>query len=85
MTDHKELVEKVARALDTWVDPERIRTAIALIRAEALEEATLVADRMSREWATEWHRTLKVDEHMEGMSDGADDVAAAIRAMKDKQ
>ena len=45
-------------------------------------KAWMVADRMSREWATEWHRTLKCDEHMEGMSDGADDVAAAIRALK---
>lgn len=74
-----DLVERVTRVLDTWVDPEKVRDAIAVV----LEEAALVADRMSREWATEWHRTLKCDEHMEGMSDGADDVAAAIRALKE--
>lgn len=34
-----DLVEKVTRALDTWVDPEKVRDAIAVV----LEEAAKVA------------------------------------------
>lgn len=78
MTDHNELVEKVARALDTWVDPERIRTAIALIRAEALEEAALVVNGLfsKTSYTSDWQATRDM---------ALLDAAAAIRALKDKQ
>ncbi len=58
--------------------------AIALIRPATLEEAAKVAEAMSDDWAAEWRENLKRDSHLEGMSDGAHDVAAAIRALKDK-
>ena len=51
------------------------------IRAEALEEAAKLADTKADEWATVWRNGLKCDSHMEGMSDGADEIAAAIREM----
>lgn len=35
-----DLVERVTRALDTWVDPDRVRDAIAVV----LEKAAKVAD-----------------------------------------
>jgi hypothetical protein len=47
-----------------------------------LEEAAKVAEAKADEWSTEWRKGLKCDIHLEGKSDGADDVAAAIRAMK---
>ena len=35
-----DLVERVTRALDTWMDPEKVRDAIAVV----LEEAAKVCD-----------------------------------------
>ena len=57
------------------------RAAIALIRPATLEEAAKVAEAMSDDWDAEWRENLKRDSHLEGMSDGAHDVAAAIRAL----
>ena len=57
------------------------------IRAEALEEAAKLAEAKGDEWATVWRNRFKADQHMEGKSAGADEIAAAIRAMipKEKQ
>ena len=51
------------------------------IPPEALEAAAKLAEAKADEWATVWRNGLKCDSHMEGMSDGADEIAAAIRAM----
>lgn len=62
-----------------------ILTAIdlpAIIRkakAEAYEDAAKVADTISDEWTAEWRKGHKANSHLEGMSDGACDIAAAIR------
>jgi hypothetical protein len=90
MTDPRdELVERVARALCTddgnpcgcttacKIGLHYADTAIAV----ALEEAAKLAEAKADEWATVWRNGLKCDSHMEGMSDGADEIAAAIRAM----
>lgn len=73
------VAEAMHAADNYFVSYDQARAAMNL----ALEEAAQVADRMSNEWVAEWRRTLKIDQHMEGMSDGADDVAAAIRALKE--
>ena len=52
------------------------------IRVEALEEAAKLAEAMADEWATVWRNRMKADSHMEGQSDGADEIASAIRALK---
>ena len=45
------------------------------------EAAAKCADEFADKWATVWRKGLKCDSHLEGMSDGADDVAQAIRAL----
>jgi hypothetical protein len=67
---------------------QQARAAIAAcrlaIRAEALEETAKVAKAKADEWATAWRKGLKCDSHLEGKSDGADEVADAILALKEK-
>ena len=95
MTDRAALKEKVVAAIrDAWNnapndgDPityyladAAIAVARPSIRAEALEEAAKIAEAKADEWATAWRNRFKADIHMEGKSDGADEIAAAIRAM----
>ena len=61
-----------------------IRKAIAavapLIAAAERERCARVADAISEKWAVKWRGGMKGDSHLEGKSDGADEVAAAIRA-----
>ena len=56
--------------------------AIDLIRAETLEAAARVADEKEDEWTLQWRAGFKVNGHLEGKSDGACEIAAAIRALK---
>ncbi len=58
--------------------------AMIAARNEALEEVARAADEAENVWAQQWRKGHKSDSHLEGMSDGAGDVAAAIRALKDK-
>tara|TARA_R110000868_G_scaffold331404_1_gene592403 strand:- start:510 stop:809 length:300 start_codon:yes stop_codon:yes gene_type:complete len=95
MTDRAELKEKVVAAIrDAWNNASNdgnpisyyladaaIAVARPSIRAEALEEAAKLAEAMADEWSTVWRNRMKADSHMEGKSDGADEIAAAIRAM----
>jgi hypothetical protein len=55
---------------------------LATLRAEVLEEAARVADALEDALSDEWRKGLKCDSHLEGRSDGAGEVAAAIRALK---
>ena len=96
MTDRAELKEKVVAAIrDAWNNASNdgnpisyyladaaIAVARPSIRVEALEEAAKLAEAKADEWATVWRNGLKCDSHMEGMSDGADEIASAIRALK---
>ena len=84
MTDRDKLRERVADVIvKSWDEDEEYNSfkcadaAIALV----LEEAARVAEAKSDEWTAEWRKGLKCDSHLEGMSDGADEIAAAIRAM----
>ena len=95
MTDRAELEEKVVAAIrDAWNNASNdgnpisyyladaaIAVARPSIRAEALEEAAKLAEAKADEWATVWRNRFKTDSHMEGKSDGADEIAATIRAM----
>ena len=77
----EELVERVARLYeDKWgiADHWVARAALNM----ALEEAAKLAEAKADEWATVWRNRFKADSHMEGMSDGADEIASAIRALK---
>lgn len=85
------LVEKMCVAVATaWDNEQRMQDgmsaaldlAIDLIRADVLEEAARVADALEDSLATEWREGRKCDSHLEGKSDGAGKVAAAIRALK---
>lgn len=58
-----------------------LQSAAKAAIAVSLEEAAKVAEAKADEWATVWRDRMKADSHMEGKSDGADEIAAAIRAM----
>ena len=45
------------------------------------EEAAKVAADLADKWAGEWREGLKCDSYLEGKSDGADEVAEAIRTL----
>ena len=85
-----ELREKVAMvncAGDQWDKPCKVPCVDCLREADAaialvLEEAAKVADDLSDRWTKEWRAGLKGDSRLEALSDGADDVAFAIRALK---
>ena len=58
--------------------------AIALIRPATLEEAAKVCDVIEDKLTEQWKAGYKVCDYTQGASDGANDCAAAIRALKDK-
>lgn len=82
--DQKLLREVVARALETWASDGFFRQADAAI-AVALEEAAKLAETKADEWGTVWRNRFKADNYMWGMFYGADDIAAAIRALIPKE
>jgi len=58
--------------------------AIALIRAEVLEEAAKICDGIETKLNDQWRAGYKVCDYTQGASDGANDCAAAIRALVNK-
>lgn len=89
-----DLVERVARAAcasvnsaDTWgetgTDVHEIvwfpiaRAAIAVCMEEAAKVCDAIEDRLTEQWKANY----KVCDYTQGASDGANDCAAAIRAM----
>lgn len=88
MTDPRdELREKVVDAIREAKDsapndgkPLSYHLADAAI-AVVLEEAAKLAETKADEWATVWRNRMKADSHMEGKSDGADEIADYIRAL----
>lgn len=62
-----------------------LEAALREARNKALEEAATVCAGIEDECHLKWRKSMKCDPHMEGMSDGANDCAAAIRAMKNQQ
>ena len=89
MTDHDELRERVAVAImQSGAGPtygDTLRTMADAAVAVALEEAAKLAEAKADEWATAWRNRMKADSHMEGKSDGADEIAAVIRALMSKE
>lgn len=93
MTDPRdELVERALEAFahasglgiipyedEEW--DEDLRSGMSAAVNMALEEAAKLAEAKGDEWAAVWRNRMKADSHMEGKSDGADDIAAAIRAL----
>lgn len=55
-----------------------------VIRAQALEEAAKACEAIEDQLDTQWRGGLKVCSYTEGASDGANDCAAAIRALKEQ-
>lgn len=92
----EQLVEAVARAIEQQMYTTIIgkpgenmyshvaRAAIALIRPAVLEEAAKVCDVIEDKLTEQWKAGYKVCDYTQGASDGANDCAAAIRALKDK-
>ncbi len=72
------LRDKVARAI--W-KTNSLNVFIAAAIDIVLEEAAKLAEAKADEWSTAWRNRMKADSHMEGKSAGADEIAAAIRAM----
>lgn len=56
--------------------------ALRTQRDEVIEECATVASEMGDAWHREWRAGLKASTHLEGKSDGADEIAAAIRNLK---
>lgn len=80
MTDLRDETKRVVEMTDAELD-SLVAKAIAVIRAVVLEKAAKLAETKADEWETLWRNRFKTDSHMEGMSDGADDIASAIRRM----
>ena len=74
------LRDKVARAI--W-ETNSLNVFIDAAIDIVLEEAAKLAEAKADEWATVWRNRMKADSHMEGQSDGADEIASAIRALKE--
>lgn len=83
-----ELIEAVAEAWNSETadcSKPKCRTcsiAAAAVIGLVLEEAAKVADAASDRWHKEWRAGHKSSTHLEGKSDGADEIASAIRALK---
>lgn len=75
-----DLVQRVARLYkDKWgvVDHQLARAAIAMCMEEAAKVCDAIEDRLTDQWKANY----KVCDFTQGASDGANDCAAAIRAL----
>lgn len=80
-----DLVERVARAIRDASELSTIRDffqdcARAAI-AVCMEEAAKVCDAIETKLSDQWRANYKVCDYTQGASDGANDCAAAIRAL----
>lgn len=62
---------------------ELLAAVAPLIAAAERERCARVADAKEDEYETSYRAGLKSSQHLQGMSDGAGEVAAAIRALGD--
>jgi phage protein D len=90
-----EFVERMAQELDYGLASFNDRRLFALARRGAADapkgftagwlagraDAAKVAEELGDKWFVVWRKGLKADSHLESMSDGADEVAAAIREL----
>jgi hypothetical protein len=86
MTDLRDEIKRAVEMTDAELN-NLVAKAITVIRAVVLEEAAKVAEAKGDEWATVWRNRLWSDSnvHMEGQSDGAHEIAAAIRNLIPKE
>ena len=85
---NNELVELVVQLYEkNWGvrDYGLARAVVALIRPAVLEEAAKVCDVIEDKLTEQWKAGYKVCDYTQGASDGANDCAAAIRAMIPKE
>lgn len=92
MTDKiEELIERLRANADPnchqhirglSADAAEALSALRTQRDEVIEECATVASEMGDAWHREWRAGLKASTHLEGKSDGADEIAAAIRNLK---
>ena len=80
MADVRDEIKRAAETTDAELEYLATK-AIIVVRAVALEDAAKLAEAKADEWATVWREGWKCSDHMQGESDGADEIAAAIRAM----
>ena len=101
MTPTAEEIEVIARPMKEAVGAEALdvveekayrlmalaawHAARPAIRREALEEAAKKCDVIENKLTEQWKAGHKICDYTQGASDGANDCAAAIRALKEKQ
>lgn len=84
MTDLRDEINRAVEMTDAELN-SLVAKAIAVIRAVVLEEVAKLAETKADEWDTLWRNRFKNDSHIKGMSDGAHDIASAIRRMIPKE
>ena len=78
-----ERIMQVIRQRDDYVDL-LIRRELRDAHIATLEEAAKVCDVIEDKLTEQWKAGYKVCDYTQGASDGANDCAAAIRALQDK-
>ena len=73
---------RCAEAADTI---DALRAALSTARADALEEAARACDVIETKLTDQWRAGYKVCDYTQGASSGANDCAAAIRALIQKE
>ena len=66
------------------VQIEAMQARVAAARRDAFEEAAKACEKIEDDYDDDWRKGGKSDSHLEGMSDGANDCASAIRALAEK-
>ena len=86
MSERAKLVEQMWNAYKTAAPYEEMPSAFGIMAAldVALEEAAKKCDAIENKLTEQWKAGYKVCDYTQGASDGANDCAAAIRAMKGK-
>ena len=67
-----------------WKTLTAIAAALRKARQDGREDALKLAATLENLWSDEWRAGNKADQHLEGMSDGANAIWIAIRALGDK-
>jgi hypothetical protein len=65
--------------LRTTDDGKAMLAALAVVIPAIAQECAKLAEEIAYEYLKEWRAGFKSDSHLEGKSDGADEVADAIR------
>lgn len=66
-------IDAVAKTMRPGDGPIPLHCIEAIVGC-VIQECALIAGEMANDWSSEWRKGLKCSSHLEGMSDGADDV-----------